>query len=65
MVESFPTVSIVEIIAVINRTRYAATDFGLPEDKQLEAAEIIVRRQLVQMSGSAERLGTGVEPPPS
>jgi hypothetical protein len=50
LVESFPDLPLVQIISVVTRTRAAERRFGLPESEHLAAAEIIVRRQLIQLT---------------
>jgi hypothetical protein len=59
LIESFPDVPLVEIVGVVNRTRRAQSQFGPPDSEQLRTAEIIVRHQLMQLTGretSAVRL---------
>jgi hypothetical protein len=51
LIESFPEISLEKIISIVSRTRQAEAEFGLPEDQQLETAEIIVRSELMQLVG--------------
>jgi hypothetical protein len=51
LVESFPDIPLVEIVAIVNRTRQAEKAFGLPDAEHLATAEIIVRHQLIQLAG--------------
>jgi hypothetical protein len=57
LIEAFPDVSLQEIVGIIGRTRQAESDFGLPDDERLATAEVIVRNQLLQLSGEQPALG--------
>jgi hypothetical protein len=56
LVALFPELKVAEIVDVLRRSRDAAVEFGLPENEQLQTVEIMVRYQLLQISG---RLVTG------
>jgi hypothetical protein len=51
LVALFPDVRVGEVVDVIRRARDAVTDFGLPEGEHLQTVEIMVRYQLLQISG--------------
>jgi hypothetical protein len=52
LVESFPDVPLVDLVSIVNRTRQAEAAFGLPEAEHVQTAELIVRRQLMQLVGT-------------
>jgi hypothetical protein len=51
LVESFPDIPLEEIVGIVNRTRRAEEAFGLPAAEHLVTGEIVVRHQLMQLSG--------------
>jgi hypothetical protein len=56
LVSLFPDLRVGEVVDVMRRSRDAAVEFELPENEQLQTVEIMVRYQLLQISG---RLVTG------
>jgi hypothetical protein len=62
LIECFPEISLKTIISIVNRTRQAEAEFALPEDQQLETAEIIVRSELMQLVGPGKRASSSTEP---
>jgi hypothetical protein len=56
LVALFPELRVGEVVDVMRRSRDAAVEFELPESEQLQTVEIMVRYQLLQISG---RLVTG------
>jgi hypothetical protein len=51
LITLFPDVRAGEVVDVLQRARDAAEEFGLPEDERLQTVEIMVRYQLMQLSG--------------
>jgi hypothetical protein len=51
LIEGFPDLPLEDILGIVNRTRRAEADFGLPEDERLATAEVIVRHQLQKLAG--------------
>jgi hypothetical protein len=51
LVALFPELRVGEVVDVIRRARHAVNEFGLPENEQLQTVEIMVRYQLLQISG--------------
>jgi hypothetical protein len=49
----FPDVPLVEIVGIVNQTRHAEAEFGLPDEERLKIGEVIVRHQLMQLSGQS------------
>jgi hypothetical protein len=47
----FPELRMGEVVDVIRRARDAAEEFGLPEVERPQTVEIMVRYQLMQLSG--------------
>jgi hypothetical protein len=56
LVALFPDLRVGEVVDVMRRARDAVNEFGLPESEHLQTVEIMVRYQLLQISG---RLVTG------
>jgi hypothetical protein len=56
LVDLFPELRVGEVVDVLRRARQAVAEFGLPENEQLQTVEIMVRYQLLQISG---RMVTG------
>jgi hypothetical protein len=51
LIALFPDLRVGEVVDVLRRARDAATEFGLPEEEHLQTVEIMVRYQLLQISG--------------
>jgi hypothetical protein len=51
LVALFPELRVGEVIDVMRRARDAVTEFGLPDSEHLQTVEIMVRYQLLQISG--------------
>jgi hypothetical protein len=51
LIDSFPTLGPVAVSAEIERARAAVEQFGLPAEEAIDTAEMVVRNQLLVVTG--------------